>query len=726
MSLTLLSGVTELRGVGDARRKALSKMGIETVFDLLHHFPRAYQNRGDVKALSAVLGDTDASEKTAVSLILTVATQPVARMIRRGMNILKFRAFDESGTVEIIYFNQNYLKDVFAVGATFRFWGKVYRERGTLKMTSPIYEPYVEGIPLRNLVPVYPVTSGISQKFISGIISEALSECRESIPDIFTEDFTKRHGIISEKDAISRIHCPESIEDVEKGRERLRFEEIFLVATSLAAEKSGGKDGTAPALEKTDLSEYLAALPYELTGAQKRSLDEICADISGTKPMRRILIGDVGSGKTAVAAGAAYTAVRSGYQCAIMVPTEILATQHYEEIRPMFAAMGINVELLCGSTPAAEKRRILSVLSGEVRDLTGGVDVLIGTHALISEGVEFEKLGLVITDEQHRFGVMQRAALAAKTDGVHILAMSATPIPRTLSLVYFGDLAVSKLDEMPPGRQKVDTFVVDERYRERINQFIRTHARAGNRIYIVCPMIEEGQAKKAKEFAGKLNSDPEEMADIIVSDRVEDRTPMKSTVEFARELALRLPDISVGMLSGKMKAAQKDAVMRDFAEGKIQVLVSTTVIEVGVNVPDATLMIVENAERFGLSQLHQLRGRVGRGKKKSFCILVSDSKSETARERLSVMKNTNDGYEIAEADLKLRGAGDFFAASGRFRQHGAAASFIFSDASGDIAERAVEAARETVSADPLLERPENAIIKRQIAGLRNGIENTIS
>ncbi|MBE6562884.1 MAG: ATP-dependent DNA helicase RecG [Ruminococcaceae bacterium] len=726
MSLNLNSPVGELRGVGEVRRKALLKLGIETVFDLLHHFPRAYQNRGEVTAVARA-GNKEYENGDAVSLVLTIGTQPVARMIRRGMNILKFRAFDESGTVEIIYFNQNYLKDVFTVGSSFRFWGRVHREGGLLKMTSPIYEPYVEGIPLPDLVPVYTVTQGITQKFISGLIADAWKEVSGEIEDIFSEEKCREYDVLSASNALSAIHFPNSVSQISKGRERVSFEEVFIIASALAAEKSRTAGSTAPSLKGAELRRYTDLLPYELTGAQKRSLDEICGDMEKTAPMRRILIGDVGSGKTAVAAGAAFACATSGYQCAIMVPTEILARQHYEELRPLFASVGINVELLCGSTPAAEKRRILSVVSGETEELTGDIHILIGTHALISSSVSFKNLGLVITDEQHRFGVMQRAALAAKSEGVHILAMSATPIPRTLSLVYYGDLSLSRLDEMPPGRQKVDTIIVDERYRERLNRFIRTHAAAGNRTYVVCPMVEEGQSKTARAFADKLKSDPEEMADMVIFDKEEDRVPMKATVEFARELALKLPDLRVGVVHGKMKSAAKDSVMRDFTAGNIDVLVATTVVEVGVNVPEATLMIIENAERFGLSQLHQLRGRVGRGDRKSFCILMSDSKSIKAKERLAVMKSTWDGYEIAEADLRLRGAGDFFAASGRFRQHGAAANFLFGgDVDSDIVSSAIKAAHNTVSADPELTSPENGLLKEKIGGLVKGIDNTIS
>ena len=724
--LSLSSPVGDVKGVGEVRRKALARLGIETVEDLIRHYPRAYQNRGDTKTTREIAEALSGDRREGLfSTVLAVATEPVARLIKRGMNVLKFSAFDEYGKVEMTFFNQPYLKDTFRVGKEFRFWGKVEREGGRLKMTSPLYEAATYDLPA--LVPVYPLASGISQKFISGIIKAALDEVSESIGDVFSESFCRKWGIETLCDAIEKIHAPRSLDEIDVARRRLCFEEIFMTAAALASEKSRGTADHAPAFENTNVDRYVRSLPYELTEAQKRSLREITGDLEKDVPMRRILIGDVGSGKTAVAAGAAYAAVASGYQCAIMVPTDILANQHFEEFRKIFSPLGINVELLTGSMSAKEKHRVRAVIAGDVEDLTGGVDIIIGTHALITDDVEYEKLGLVITDEQHRFGVMQRAALAGKTNGVHILAMSATPIPRTLSLVYYGDLSLSRLDEMPPGRQRVDTYVVDDRYRDRINKFIRTHARAGNRTYIVCPMVEESEAKSARENERRAADDPEEMANVILTESPSYGDNVRSTVEFARECALRLPDLSVGMIHGKMKSAQKDAVMKDFCDGKIDVLVATTVIEVGVNVPEATLMIVENAERFGLSTLHQLRGRVGRSDRKSFCILVSNTESEKAKERLSVMKNTYDGFEIAEYDLKMRGAGDFFSPEGRIRQHGDASSMITdSDADRATTEAAVAAARETVSADPTFALPENRLIGERIAKLRGNIENTLN
>ncbi len=727
-TLTLTSPVSLIKGVGEVRRKALLKLGIENVGDLIRHYPRAYQNRGDTKNIKEIEQSLQGERREMVtSTVLTVATEPVARMIRRGLNVMKFRAFDEYGTVEITYFNQNYLKDTFTVGAEFRFWGKIEREGRGLKMTSPIYETYTEGRELPALVPVYPLTAGVTQKFLSGIIKTALDEAGDAIDDVFTPGFCRKNGIETLPEALKKIHAPRDLSEMDDARRRLCFEEVFMTAAALASEKSRSGTDPAPNFKNTDISEYINALPYKLTGAQNRSLSEILSDLSSDVPMRRILIGDVGSGKTAVAAGAAYAAVKSGYQCAVMVPTEILANQHYEDLKSIFAPLGVNVALLVGSLSQVEKKRVHAVLAGESTDLTGGIDIVVGTHALISENVRFKKLGLIVTDEQHRFGVSQRASLADKAKGVHILAMSATPIPRTLSLVYYGDLSLSRLDEMPPGRQRVETFVVDERYRDRINKFIRTHARAGNRTYIVCPMIEEGEIKGLAALEEKRMGDPEEMANVILKHEAGEHAPLKSTVEFARETALRLPDLSVGMVNGKMKQAQKDAVMKDFCEGRLDVLVATTVIEVGVNVPEATLMIVENAERFGLSQLHQLRGRVGRSERKSFCILVSDSSSEKAKERLNVMKTTYDGFEIAEYDLKMRGAGDFFSPEGTIRQHGDASMMITdSERDREITEQAVTAARKIVADDPLFAQPENKKIGERIAEMKRNLENTIS
>jgi len=458
------------------------------------------------------------------------------------------------------------------------------------------------------------------------------------------------------------------------------------------------------------LDAFLSALPFTLTGCQARAVDDISRDLASIRPMKRMISGDVGSGKTAVAAAAAYICAAAGYTAAMMVPTEILANQHYADMAPLFSSLGMNVALLTGSTPKKEKARIIDGLAGR----GDRIDFVIGTHALLSEGVKFEKLGLVITDEQHRFGVMQRAALENKGGYVHTLVMSATPIPRTLTLVMYGDLDVSILDELPPGRIPVSTFAVDESYRQRLNGFIKKQAEEGHQTYVVCPAVEE-----------KPSENPEEMADLFCDN--ERALPMKAAVDFADELSDALPDVRIGFVHGKMKNADRDKVMTAFAAGELDVLVSTTVIEVGVNVPSATLMVVENAERFGLSQLHQLRGRVGRGTAKSYCILVSDSKSPKAKQRLDTMCKNRSGFKIAEEDLRQRGPGDFFAVGGIIKQSGAGGS-VYSAVTADprIIEAASASAREIVSADPLLTSPEYRLLRKKVEELTGEYENIIN
>jgi ATP-dependent DNA helicase RecG len=714
MGITFESSVSEIKGVGDTREKQLHRLGIDTVGDLVRHYPRAYQNRGDTKTVAEIAEHvTENVDSGPVSVILTVSGEPYVKMLRRGMNVLRFRAFDETGMCEITYFNQNYLKDVFHTGSTFRFWGKMKYEYGSLRMTAPAFEAYAEDKPLPPLVSVYGLSGGLKQKQMATLISEALSAVSGSIDEVIPGSVLREEGFCTAAYALRNIHMPESEEALERARRRLSFEDQFVNAAALASCRTR-KTGHAIPMTDDDISPLLDLLPYSLTGAQKRSVSEIAADLSADIPMSRILTGDVGSGKTAVAAAAAYIAVKNGCQCALMVPTEILAVQHYRELEPLFTRLGLNCALLTGSTPAAQKKTIYGRLSGDMPSVTGDIDFIIGTHALLSEEVEFKRLGLVITDEQHRFGVMQRAALADKTEAVHTLVMSATPIPRTLSLVYYGDLAISKLDELPPGRKTVKTYLVNTDYDERIIAFIRRQAEDGHQSYVVCPAVED--TAQQDDFA----DDADELYNYLTEEPAE-VLPMRSAVSFSKELALKLPDLKVGCVHGRMRAAEKDKVMRRFVDGEIDVLVSTTVIEVGVNVPAATLMVIENAERFGLSQLHQLRGRVGRGDATSYCVLVSDSKSETAVHRLETMKRNHDGYAIAEEDLMSRGPGDFFAASGALRQHGGAIT-----ADPQLTVRAVNAARRVVDADPTLSLPENQSLRLRVEALRRGAENTVS
>ena len=493
------------------------------------------------------------------------------------------------------------------------------------------------------------------------------------------------------------------------------FEQLFVLSASLCMKKAQRTVSGARALESSDLSPFTDLLPYEMTDAQKRSVGEIASDLARCVPMKRILCGDVGSGKTVCAFAAAYIAVKSGAQAALMAPTEILAKQHYAEAKPLFEKLGFTVSLLCGSMTKAQKdktRRMLEGADGE------RIDFIIGTHALLTESVKFDDLGLVITDEQHRFGVMQRAALEEKAENVHTLVMSATPIPRTLSLIKYGDLDISRIDEMPRGRKKIGTFCVDSSYRDRLNAFIEKQAAKGHQTYVVCPAIEE-QAKKAESA--------EEMADIYLTERINEGLPVKSATECAAELSAKLDGLRVACIHGKMKAAEKDAVMASFSAGETDVLVATTVIEVGVNVPSATLMVVENAERFGLSQLHQLRGRVGRGSAKSWCILMSDTKNEKSRERLAVMEKSSNGFDIAEEDLRLRGPGDFLGREGEIRQSGEA-DLGLADGCTDpeLIARASQSASALVGADPSLSAPEHALLRAECEKKLCGYSKTVN
>ena len=636
--------VSSLLGVGKVKREAYARVGVESIADLLEFYPRAYENRGDISLLCQTRSDI----KSAV--VLTVATMPKIHLIRRGMSLLKFRAFDESGSCEIIYFNQDYLRDKFPIGSTFRFFGRVELDKGKYSMSSPIAEPYFEEKPLPPYTPIYRLTDGLTGKQIAQNIESALSMARGNIVDWLPEGIKEKHALCDAYDAIEKIHIPQTEEDLAIAKRRLVFDELFTFALGMSmSAKKIVREHSAPAFSDTDVSPFLAHFPYELTGAQKRAVADIAHDMSRNIPMSRILIGDVGSGKTVCAAAAMYIAVKNGYQASLMAPTEILATQHYNDLSPIFEKMGIKCALLTGSLTPSKKAKTHALLNSANKNER--IDIVIGTQALISDKVEMYAPGLNIADEQHRFGVNQRAILKQKAKHTHTLVMSATPIPRSLALVMYGDLDVSKIDEMPKGRQKVDTFLVDESYRERLDSFIRKHVSEGSQVYIVCPAVEEAE-KPDDEF---------DLAEIF---EVEKKPPLKAAVQYASELKERLPDIDIAFVHGKMKPKEKDAIMSDFAAGKISVLVSTTVIEVGVNVPNATLMIVENAERFGLSQLHQLRGRVGRGQKKSFCVLVCGQKSknqlgEKSKERLETMCRCYNGFEIAESDLKLRGPGDF-------------------------------------------------------------------
>ncbi len=692
-TVELTSPVTLLSGVGPVKAAAYERLGIFTLGDLLQHYPRAYENRGDVRLLC------HAPTEGKCALILTVASEGRVVRLRSRKSFLKFRAFDDSGMCEMVFFNQDYLKSQFPVGSMFRFWGHVEKKGKNYTMSSPAFEPWTPHAALPPYTPVYPLTDGLSQKQIAKDIQAALLLLATACPDPIPAPIRARRGLCTKGFAMEHIHTPGDRDSLLAARRRLVFEEFFFFSLGATLSRSGMRRHTAPVCKKSDPDLLYSRLPFALTGAQIRAIEEIRRDMAGETPMSRILVGDVGCGKTVCAAAAMLFALQNGRQAALMAPTEILARQHYADLAPLFASMGYRCELLIGATSAAEKRRIREGLSHP--DPQRRIGLVIGTHALLSNGVEFACPGLVVTDEQHRFGARQRAALSEKNAHSHLLVMSATPIPRTLSLVLWGDLSISKIDEMPPGRRRVDTYVVGESYRTRLHAFMEKQVAEGGQVYVVCPAIEE-EEKEGGEW---------DLYDILedAPAPIEEKPPLKTAVGYAKELQAALPRCRVSFLHGKMKSGEKDAVMAAFAAGEIDILVSTTVIEVGVNVPNASLMIVENAERFGLSQLHQLRGRVGRGSRRSYCVLVSDAKAPATRARLEVMHTTYDGYAIAEQDLVARGPGDFLAShkEGNVRQSGGL-SFRLANAAEDTAllTRAAEDARELLREDPhLLSHP---------------------
>ncbi len=700
----LESPVTALHGVGAVRAAAYERLGIRKTEDLLWHFPRSYENRGDIRSLAeATVGEKQA-------FLLTVATKPTVAKIKRGMSLVKFRAFDATGSCEITYFNQDFLRNSFEVGKEYRFYGKLEQKAKRYAMSSPAHEEWSEEKPLSPLFPVYPSAEGLTQKQIKAGVHEVLSASARELTDYLPDEIRLKNRLPALMTALRGIHTPETYADLIAAKRRLVYDELFLFALSMRLSSKRERQTGAPIFSDGDLSPFLSLLPYRLTGAQTRAVGDILADVAKDTPMNRILVGDVGCGKTVCAAAALYTAVKNGYQAALMVPTEILARQHAADLAPLFEKLGIRVTLLLGALTEKQKKEARAAIAAHE------TDVVIGTQALISEGVEFSALGLVVIDEQHRFGVNQRAWLTEKGRHVHTLVMSATPIPRTLALTVYGGLDISKIDEIPPGRQKVDTFFVGESYRERLEAFIRKQVAEGGSVYIVCPAVEEADEEEGDILLSELG-------ELLLPEK---KTPLKSAVAYTGELSERHPDLRISFVHGKMKSADKDKVMRAFAGGEIDVLVSTTVIEVGVNVPNACLMIVENADRFGLSQLHQLRGRVGRGTRKSYCVLVSDTEGENAKKRLKTMCATNDGYEIAETDLKLRGPGDFLRASANMgiRQSGGT-EFRIADLcdDGDMLLKAFADAEEFLAAQTLDEYPS---LSKKVQGLLAENESRIN
>lgn len=655
MIVALDTDVKRISGVGAAVGARLNKLGITTVGSLLYHFPRAYEFRGNVKTVAS------AEDGETASFVLTVTAPPTYAKTRSGLMIFKVPAGDGTGACTITFFNQAYIKNALCAGGVYRFYGKISRRGRHVELNSPVYEPYSDS--LLPLYPVYPATEGFSSARINKLISSLIDRPDTVIPENLPGEVIEAEHLMSRTEAIRTIHHPSSLEAIANAKRRLAFEELFGFALNARKTKKT-EDGLPRApFHKCGCSAFKDAVGFEFTGAQKRVMNEIYADLTSAEnnaPMRRMVSGDVGSGKTVCAQFAAYVASENGYQTALMAPTEILARQHFEDCKNLFHTLGKTVRLLVSDMPAKDKKEAYESVAD------GSCDLVIGTHALITDKVIFKNLGLVVCDEQHRFGVGQREALLKKGNGAHMLVMSATPIPRTLALVLFGDLDVSVIDEMPPGRRAVRTAYRDEESRDKIYDFIKAQVKAGRQAYIVCPGIEETEDDGLIPLEALSADFSPENYDKQVKRR-------KAAVNYAQTLSSEVfPDLRVGYLHGKMKGAEKSAVMKAFERGELDILVSTTVIEVGINVPNASVMLVEDADCFGLSQLHQLRGRVGRGKYASYCILMANDPGQNAVSRLKIMEQENNGYKIAEFDLKQRGPGDFIRDNGeKIRQHGA-------------------------------------------------------
>lgn len=661
----LTKDIGSIKGVGVGREKLFHRLGIRTAGDMLCCYPRGYEDRSKIKNISDVEdGESICVKATACSVLKN-------KRVRRGLSYQKVTVADSTGVIFITWFNHDWLVRNYDLSQELTYFGKISVKNGRVEMTNPVI------VKDNKIEPIYSLTNGLTQNVFRAVMENCIPYIDE-VPEIFPDWLREKHTLCGIDFALKNIHFPEDFEKFEYSRYRLAYEELLILQLGLRMLKQRRVQlsGT-PLLNSQNTGDFIASLPFPLTSAQKRVTDEIISDLKRTKVMNRLVQGDVGSGKTIVSAIAMLVAADSGAQAAMMVPTEILAQQHFEYLSRILGERGINTTLLIGSLTAKQKREIYAKIE------SGDTQVVIGTHALIQGGVKFKKLCLVVTDEQHRFGVKQRAALAEKGNTPHLLVMTATPIPRTLSLILYGDLDVSIIDELPPGRKIIDTFPVGESMRERINKFMIKQIDEGRQIYVVCPLVEESEAselKAAKDYADHLQKHV-------------------------------FNGYTVGLIHGKLKSKEKNEIMQRFISGEINVLVSTTVIEVGVNVPNASLMVIENAERFGLSQLHQLRGRVGRGEWKSYCILFCQSAGTITKQRMDIMKETNDGFKIAEKDLELRGPGEFFGT----RQHGVPElkiANLYEDM--HIITKSGEAANIILQDDPALTKSENILIRRKI------------
>ena len=664
--------VQYIKNVGPNRVKLLNKLNIFTLGDLITYFPRNHEDRSIPKKIAET---TDGEEV----LIKATAITKVTEMRTRRMTIYKLVVRDDTGVCTITWFNQKYLKDKIKIGNTYHFFGKIENKLGRIEMNSPVFEE--EGVEKNTgrIVPIYPSTFNLSQNMLRKVMESGINEVYGKLEETLPEYILEKYKLLEINEAIKNIHFPESNSDFIRAKNRLVFEELLGVQLALLnlregynVEKKGIKFN-----KDVKMNDIIDTLPFKLTNAQLRVLKEINDNMESEKTMNRLLQGDVGSGKTVVSIISAYKAVKSGYQVAIMAPTAILADQHLKNFEKTLKNFNIKCELLISSVTKKKKEDILQRLAN------GEIDILIGTHAILEENVVFNNLGLVVTDEQHRFGVKQRAKIVAKGNNPDVIVMSATPIPRTLALILYGDLDISIIDELPPNRKKIDTFAVTKEYEERVNNFVKKQVNEGRQAYIVCPLVEDSEELDLKSVTALYEKYKNEV----------------------------FSEYKVEYLHGKMKAKEKDEIMNRFKDGQIDILISTTVIEVGVDVPNSSIMVVENAERFGLAQLHQLRGRVGRGEYQSYCILKYEGKGKNTRERMKIMCQTNDGFVISEKDLELRGSGDFFGTA----QHGLPELKI-ANLFEDIQELKViqELAQKIISDDPLLEQEKNYRLKKLV------------
>lgn len=670
--MKLDDNIKYLKGVGEKRSAQLAKLGIFTLRDLLTFYPRHYEDWTEIVSIK------DAPFGKNVCIKAFAGTPCREHIIRKGMTLYKTEVSDGESILDITFFNNKYAALKIEQGKEYLFFGKISGKGYYRQMTSPQFEEVSETDRLR---PIYPQTAGINSRMIEKLVKTAFEAC-DKIEDPIPKEIRNAYCLLNLEGALKNIHFPENADMLSEARRRLIFEELFLLELGMMRLKEKNRSSTAFNMAKDYTKDFFSLLPFELTNAQKLAIAEGTADMMKNIPMNRLLQGDVGSGKTAVCAALIYNCIKNGCQSALMAPTEVLAVQHFKTLSKMYENSGIRISLLTGSTPAAEKRRIKAELK------EGKIDLVVGTHAIIQKDVKFKNLALAVTDEQHRFGVNQRGTLTSKGSNPHTLVMSATPIPRTLSLIIYGDLDLSILDEMPKGRQKIETFLVDSEKRERAYGYIKKHLCEGMQGYIVCPMVEE-------------NEETELAAATRLFDELSDGF---------------FKGFKLGLLHGKMKSAEKKAVMDSFADGETQLLVSTTVIEVGIDVPNAVIMVIENAERFGLSQLHQLRGRIGRGAKKSTCIMISDAQNDDTVHRLKTLASTADGFKIADEDLKLRGPGDFFGS----RQHGLPEMKIANMMTDG------EAIRETHAAAVKLLKKNPALEGEEYALLRNSVNRLFS